>query len=297
MNLTTMRKAILLFLAGFLAFNFHTVAQVTISIGTSTGASSANSLLSTSTTTNRYSRTMSLYTAQEINTAGGMAGVISNLAWSKSGTGEYTFNDAYIKVLLKPTTISVWPTNPVPAWNTEILGATQVFTSTTYSIPTGTGWKQVPFTTPFQWNGTSNIVIFVEWYRPSTPTADITWGRSTDATTNATRVGSTSLDALVMLINANRPLVQLTITGGLSINESASSIFKLYPNPTKDILFLASEKNMTKYVLYNAKGEIIKEENLQITNEEINVTNLSSGIYYIKVFSEEKTEVLKWIKI
>ncbi len=292
-----MRKALLLFLAGFLTFNSQMIAQVTVSLGTSTGAASTNVLLSTSTTVNRYSRTMSLYTAQEITTAGGMAGVISSLAWSKSGTGEYTFNDAQIRVLLKHTTNNVWPTSPVPAWNTEIVGATQVFNSTSYSIPTGTGWKQVPFTTPFPWNGTSNIVIFVEWYRPSTPTADITWGRSTDATTNATRVGSTSLDALVMLVNSNRPLVQLTITGGMGTNESVNSTFKLYPNPTKDILFLTSEKNITKYIMYNANGEIFKEENLQITSEEINVSNLSSGIYYLKVFSEEKTEVIKWIKI
>lgn len=291
-----MRKSLHLFLAGFLAFNFQMIAQVTVSLGTLTGSSSTNALLSTSTTINRYSRTMSLYTAQEIATAGGMAGVISKLAWSKAGTGEYTFNDAYIKVLMKHTTNSVWPTSPVPDWNTEIAGATQVFTSSTYSIPTGTGWKEVPFTTPFQWNGTSNIIIFVEWYRPSTPTADITWGRSTDAGTNAARVGSTSLDALVMLINSNRPLVQLTITG-LSTNESANSTFKLYPNPTKDFLFLASEQNITKYVMYNAKGELIKEHNFQITSGEINVTDLSSGIYYIKVFSEEETEVLKWIKI
>lgn len=291
-----MRKALLLFLAGFLAFNSQMIAQVTISLGTSTGAASTNVLLSTSTTINRYSRTMSLYTAQEITAAGGMAGVINSLAWSKSGTGEYTFNDAQIRVLLKHTTNNVWPTSPVPAWNTEIIGATQVFASTAYSIPTGTGWKQVPFTTLFQWNGTSNIVIFVEWYRPSTPTADITWGRSTDANTNATRVGSTSLDALVMLVNANRPLVQLTITG-LGTNESANSTIKLFPNPAAAILFLTSEKSITKYIIYNAKGEIIAAENFQITHKEINVANLSSGIYYIKVFSEDKTEIFKWIKI
>jgi hypothetical protein len=291
-----MKKALLIFLAGFLSFNFQVVAQVTVSLGTLTGYSSTNSLLSTSTTINRYSRTMSLYTAQEINAAGGMAGAINSLAWSKSGIGEYTFNDAYIKVLLKHTTNTVWSTSPVPDWNTEIIGATEVYTSSTYSIPTGTGWKEVPFTTPFQWNGTSNIIIFVEWNRPSTPTADITWGRSTNTNTNAARVGSTSLDALVMLINANRPLVQLTINT-LGINEFSNSTFKLYPNPTKDILFLASEKNITKYVIYNANGQIVKEQNSEITSEEINVSNFSSGIYYIKIFSEEKMEVLKWIKI
>ncbi|MES2410933.1 MAG: T9SS type A sorting domain-containing protein [Bacteroidota bacterium] len=289
-----MKKTLLLCLVVFLAFNFQMAAQVTVSLGTFTGASSTNSLLSTSTTINRYSRTISLYTASEITAGGGMAGAISKLAWSKSGTGEYTSGDAYIKVLIKHTPNNIWST--VPDWNSEIVGATEVFTSSTYSIPTGTGWKEVPFTTPFQWNGTSNISIFVEWNRASTPTADISWGRSTDASTNATRVGSTSLEALVMLINANRPLVQLTIST-LGINEFANGTFRLYPNPTKDFLYLDSENNITKYVIYNVNGQIIKEQDFQISCEEINVTDVSSGIYYLKISSEEKTEVLKWIKI
>lgn len=291
-----MRKTLPFFLALFFAFTFQVTAQVTVSLGTSTGSASTNVLLSTSTTVNRYSRTMSLYTAQEMIAAGGMAGAISKLAWSKGGTGEYQFNDAQMKILIKPATNSTWPTSPVPDWNTEIVGATEVFSSTTYSIPTGTGWKEVPFTTPFQWNGTSNIIIFVQWYRPSTPTADITWGRSTDSNTNATRVGSTSLDALVMLINSSRPLVQLTITG-LHANEFENAAFKLYPNPAKDMLYLSSEKNITKYVLYTANGQVIKEKEVDATDSAINVSDLTPGVYYMKLFSEEKTAVYKWIKL
>jgi len=193
-----MKKTVLLFIFGFLAFSFQTEAQVVASLGIQTGSSSTNSLLSTSTTSNRYSRTMSIYTASEIVAAGGLSGTITSLAWNKAGVGEYSFGDAYIKVYIKHVTHTTWAS--VPSWNTEVNGATEVFSSTTYSIPPGTGWKEVPFTTPFEWNGTSNIVIFVEWYRPSTPTGDIAWGRSTDATMNATRVGSSSLDALVMLM-------------------------------------------------------------------------------------------------
>lgn len=292
-----MKRTLCLFLAGFLALSFQSSAQVTVSLGTFAGNSSTNALLSTSTTVNRYSRTMSLYTAQEIIAAGGMAGTINSLAWSKAGTGEYTFNNAQIKVLIKHSTNTVWPTSPVPDWNTEIVGATQVFNSTTYSIPTGTGWKQLPFTTPFEWNGTSNIVIMVEWYRPSTPTADITWGRSNNANTNATRVGSTSLDALVMLVNANRPLVQLTITGQLETDEAEHSEFKLYPNPAKDVLFLTSEKSITGYLLYNAKGQVIDQRQFEAAEEKIDVSQLAAGIYFIRVLSEDTSEVIKWIKI
>ncbi len=192
--------------------SLNVLSQITISMGVYTGASSTNSLLATSTSINRYSRTMSIYTDEEINLAGGTAGTITSLAWEKYGSGEYLFDDAYIKIYLKHVTNDIWSTSPVPVWDTEIVGATEVFTSSTYSIPAGTGWKTIPFTTPFVWNGTQNIVVMVEWYRPSTPTADINWGRSTDNNTNATRVGSTSLAALVMLVNSSRPLLQLTFS-------------------------------------------------------------------------------------
>lgn len=62
-----------------LGFGFHAYSQVTVSLGTRSGAGSSNVLLTTSTTSNKYSRTMSLYTASEILTAGGVAGTISSL--------------------------------------------------------------------------------------------------------------------------------------------------------------------------------------------------------------------------
>lgn len=291
-----MKKTLLYFIFGMLAFCFQIEAQVIATLGNQTGSSSTNSLLSTSTTVNRYSRTMSLYTASEIITAGGLSGTISSLAWSKAGVGEYPFGDAYIKVYIKHVTHSTWAS--VPSWTTEVEGATEVFTSSTYSIPPGTGWKEVPFTTPFEWNGTSNIVIYVEWYRPSTPTGDIAWGRSTDATMNATRVGSTSLDALVMLINSSRPLVQLTITPNTAnLDDAIRSTFQLYPNPTTDILFYSSEQPLTNYVLYTANGQIIKEADFTATEGQINVAGLTSGLYYIKIISADKSEVLKWVKL
>lgn len=289
-------KKTLLFTLFVLITSSDMFGQITASLGTFTGASSTNALLSTSTTVNRYSRTMSLYTASEIITAGGLSGTITSLAWSKAGVGEYTFGDAYIKVYIKHVTHSNWAS--VPSWTTEVEGATEVFTSSTYSIPTGIGWKEVPFTTPFEWNGTSNIVIFVEWYRPSTPTGDIAWGRSTDATMNATRVGSTSLDALVMLINSSRPLVQLTITPNTAnLDDAIRSTFQLYPNPTTDILFYSSEQPLTNYVLYSANGQIIKEADFTATEGQINVAGLTSGLYYIKIISADKSEVLKWVKL
>lgn len=207
-----MKKYLYCLLVGLLGFNFSALAQqITVTLGTYSGAASTNALLSTSTTTNRYSRTISLYTAEEIINGGGTAGDITSLAWDKYGSGEYTFGDAYIRICMKHVNNSVWLF--VPDWNDEVANATEVFTSSTFSIPTGTGWKEVPFNLPFTWNGTDNIAIFVEWYRPSTLSSDMSWGYATTTNANATRVGSTSLEALELLVNSNRPLVQLNFNG------------------------------------------------------------------------------------
>lgn len=202
-------KHLFICLALFGSITLESVGQDTLSIGVFTGAGAVNVLLSTSTTTNRYSRTISLYSAAEISRAGGSGGSISSLAWDKSGPGEYTTNDAYIKVYLKNVTDTLW--SAVPVWDSVASGATEVFTSSTYSIPTGTGWKYVPFTTSFVWDGTSAIAVLVEWDRSSPPTGAINWGRSTTTSANATRVGSSSLTALIFFINNNRPLVQFVI--------------------------------------------------------------------------------------
>ena len=49
---------------------------VTVTIGTGTSAGSTNVLLSTSTTTNKYARTVSIYSAAELQAAGARAGSI-----------------------------------------------------------------------------------------------------------------------------------------------------------------------------------------------------------------------------
>jgi hypothetical protein len=200
-------------------FTIQATGQDTLSLGVFTGSGSTNVLLSTSTTINRYSRTISLYSAAEMVVAGGSTGNITSLAWDKSGSGEYTTNDAYIKIYLKHVTDTIW--SNAPSWDAVATGATEVFTSSTYSIPTGLGWKYVPFTTPFVWNGVDAVAVMVEWDRASAPTGAINWGRSTTAATNATRVGSASLASLVLIVNSNRPLIRFVINSGAPVAVTA----------------------------------------------------------------------------
>jgi surface protein len=67
----------------------------------------------------------------------------------------------------------------------------------------------------------------------------------------------------------------------------------VYPNPAKDKLFIQGLLKPTKISVYNVLGKLILSK---ITLNEINVNNLQSGIYIIKVKEEQKQIVRKFIK-
>ncbi|HSI89701.1 MAG TPA: T9SS type A sorting domain-containing protein [Adhaeribacter sp.] len=202
---TILTYCTLLFL---LAGSLRVQGQTTITLGTGTSAANANALFSTSTTSNKYARTIAIYSAAEIIAAGGLPGLITKLAWYKDGTGEYTTADINLDIYLKHVSYTIHPTDPV-TWATDVVGATQVYSSTTTSFPTGTGYKDFVFTTPFSWDGVSNLAVFVDFYRNSAPTASITWQYTTliDGNT-ATQVGSSPLPTVRH--SDRRPNMQLT---------------------------------------------------------------------------------------
>lgn len=281
-------------IATFLLFSTVTFGQTTVSLGVKTGEASTNVLLSTSTTINRYSRGIAIYTASEIIAAGGAAGTINSLAWDKNGPGEYTTNDAYIRVLLKNVTQTFWDVSP--NWDAEVANATEVFTSNTYSIPTGTGWKSVPFTTPFVWDGVSNIAVLVEWDRSSTPTGSILWGRSSQGVNaNANRVGSTSLNALVFLLNDRRPLIQFVIDSTANIADVVTNV-SVYPNPTTDVIYISSDQEMYNAAIIDLSGKTVFKSSLTGLQDQINISDLAAGLYLLRMTGEQGVDTLRVIK-
>lgn len=183
-----------------------------VRIGTGTSASNAVLIGTSTTTAANYSRSAAIYTAAEIINAGGRAGYINKLWWYKDGTGEFTAATATLKVYIKHTPATSHASTPV-TWNTDTVGSTPVFSSTSYGIPTGTGWKQLTFSTPFVWNGTDNIEILVDWYRPTNPSASITWAYTAVTNTNAFSVSTTGAPGApaTMTRSNNRPNLQLEI--------------------------------------------------------------------------------------
>lgn len=213
-------------------------APITVTIGTGTTAGSTNVLLSTSTTANKYARTASIYSAEELRAAGARPGSFTRIAWFKGGTGEYTTGDARLAIYFKRTTAAAFSVNPV-VWDTEVIGATAVYSNTMLSLPTGTGWKEFVLTAPFVWNGTDNIEVLVDWFRSSTPTADISWQYTAVITANgthATQVNSMPIPTVRWA--ANRPNVRFQLTSLVSATRTKAPAdwVQVSPNPfTQDL--------------------------------------------------------------
>ena len=70
--------------------------------------------------------------------------------------------------------------------------------------------------------------------------------------------------------------------------------FILHPNPVKNVLNIDGLSNKN-YSIYDSLGRLVNSSFLNATNQ-INVSNLSSGIYLLKIISDEKTIVKKFIK-
>ena len=75
-------------------------------------------------------------------------------------------------------------------------------------------------------------------------------------------------------------------------DEHLSNI-SIYPNPTRDKLFIQGLPNPLKVSIYNVLGKLVLAE---ITSKDIDVKQLSKGIYILKIIDEQKETVRKFIK-
>lgn len=82
----------------------------------------------------------------------------------------------------------------------------------------------------------------------------------------------------------------------LQSEEFIANSFLIYPNPVNDILFIENSKNneILKIVVYDLMGKMVVEQN--DNSSEINFSNISNGLYLIKIATEKETIVKKIAK-
>jgi hypothetical protein len=113
-------------------------------------------------------------------------------------------------------------------------------------------------------------------------------------------IGDTFSNQVNIYFDYNFPIVtnNYTTTVQLLNNQSFefSSYFTIYPNPVKDILNIQSEQGLivNSMEIYNQLGQIV----IAVTNtsNRVDISNLASGIYFVKVNTDKGTANTKFIK-
>ncbi len=86
------------------------------------------------------------------------------------------------------------------------------------------------------------------------------------------------------------------VTGLLSFYDRKESSFSIYPNPANN--FISIDTDVTEQVrvqILNYKGQVVKEESLVNVSSQINVSDLSSGIYFVNILINDSVSTEKLI--
>lgn len=75
----------------------------------------------------------------------------------------------------------------------------------------------------------------------------------------------------------------------LSTEEFIQSNFRLYPNPTKNTLYIGANNIFEQVIIYNFLGKEIMRTDLKT----INVSNFSNGVYLIQIKSKDGKQITK----
>ena len=68
----------------------------------------------------------------------------------------------------------------------------------------------------------------------------------------------------------------------------------IYPNPANEILNIKNNERIKNVTIYDILGKVVLEKNVDF--EQINISNLISGLYLVKISTESETVVKKIIK-
>jgi len=79
----------------------------------------------------------------------------------------------------------------------------------------------------------------------------------------------------------------------LGINSFSESKIILHPNPAKEVIHISSKATIKSLRIYNALGNIIMETS---GLNSIDISNLSSGFYFIEVSTDTGSSIQKFIK-
>ncbi|WP_346882492.1 fibronectin type III domain-containing protein [uncultured Algibacter sp.] len=84
-------------------------------------------------------------------------------------------------------------------------------------------------------------------------------------------------------------------TSTLSSDSFEKGAFKLYPNPIADLLTIETNYDIEQFSILNSLGQEVITSN-KLNNNQINISDLKSGLYFVKLKADNKQKILRVIK-
>jgi hypothetical protein len=208
-------------------------SNATVSIGSNVGL-----LQSPFAATSAEQKSQILYTATELSTAGIPAGNITGMALniSKNSSASYVYQGLTVKIGLTAQTALYDGSSNYPVNDASF---TTVYSA---NYTTTSGWNTLTFTTPFVWDGVSNIVVEICYSSPSTSSSDNSEAY-TDGNANANYVFSTincstPYSTFSYYGSGYKPIVQfIYANAGTQVENTLNASALEYLGPNSDIYF------------------------------------------------------------
>ena len=78
--------------------------------------------------------------------------------------------------------------------------------------------------------------------------------------------------------------------------EGSAQGLSVYPNPAKDVLYVAGLDNYTSMQIVNASGNIVRRQMITSQQELVNISALAPGVYLLTVTGGSDTKTVRFIK-
>ncbi|MES2798984.1 MAG: T9SS type A sorting domain-containing protein [Bacteroidota bacterium] len=118
---------------------------------------------------------------------------------------------------------------------------------------------------------------------------------SSDLGSSTTTTYLAFLSGVVGMYNSNRAngmSCRCIKDASAGINENSSSLFSVFPNPASAMLTVKSNFQIEKIEVYDLKGTLMQTE----TSNEFSIENLTNGMYFVTIHSNNLQETIKVIK-
>jgi len=268
----------------FLMISSSALTQTVFQVGSGTVITSGYPLLGPPANYT-YSRASAIYTVDELNNVGIGLGDITSIGWDKYS--EHVL-DGILTIYFNHTGDDLYSGNV--NWALAVSGATEVY-SNTVSIGTSAGWIDFNFTNPFNWDGTSNVEVLVEFERTGVSgIGNIAFNGTTMQ--NDMSAFTANLNAFVteLVVNSvKRTNTRFTAMGlTTEIHDGLNAQFTLYPSPCSDILTISPTQHLDKrssISIYNSMGVLTSK--VEVINQTkqipISTAGLNPGLYFIAI--------------